>query len=348
MEWNNILRELNYYLANLYITDFNHHTKLRLIKLVGLPAHLMEFPSPAVATWFYIMEFAEGRNKLLPLLELIASPEEGNGDDQFLQGAIAMLKAKKDVKSVTLDLSNWKGGNDLQLSREKIMGKKSTLLPIGFLENGTEAAKAVVRIVLGNTMATGFLIENSWLITNNHVLADMDAAESAIIEFGYQIKKGVRLSETKITELKAEYSCKLTPGLRESPLFETNKEEDWTLVKIDDPAITSYGSFKLSNTGVRAGDFVNIIQHPLGGPKQIGIYNNIVQYADQDIVQYLTDTNDGSSGSPVLNSDWEVVAVHHGGGWLMDKASGQNVKRNQGTNIERLKDTIKKFTEKLV
>lgn len=98
MEWNNILRELNYYLANLYITDFNHHTKLRLIKLVGLPAHLMEFPSPAVATWFYIMEFAEGRNKLLPLLELIASPEEGNGDDQFLQGAIAKRK-----KAYTLD-----------------------------------------------------------------------------------------------------------------------------------------------------------------------------------------------------------------------------------------------------
>jgi V8-like Glu-specific endopeptidase len=33
-------------------------------------------------------------------------------------------------------------------------------------------------------------------------------------------------------------------------------------------------------------------------------------------VQYTTDTLPGSSGSPVFNDNWEVVALHHAGGPL--------------------------------
>lgn len=36
--------------------------------------------------------------------------------------------------------------------------------------------------------------------------------------------------------------------------------------------------------------------------------------SNERVVQYLTDTLKGSSGSPVFNSDWEVVALPHSGG----------------------------------
>jgi endonuclease G, mitochondrial len=58
---------------------------------------------------------------------------------------------------------------------------------------------------------------------------------------------------------------------------------------------------------------VSIIQHPNGEPKQLAIRENRVVDILPDFVHYQTDTAPGSSGSPVLNDQWEVVALHHSG-----------------------------------
>jgi hypothetical protein len=63
-------------------------------------------------------------------------------------------------------------------------------------------------------------------------------------------------------------------------------------------------------------DFVSIIQHPQGGPKKIAFTDNKVSAVFDDLVQYSTDTEPGSSGSPVFNQDWEIVGLHHRGGGL--------------------------------
>jgi endonuclease G len=57
---------------------------------------------------------------------------------------------------------------------------------------------------------------------------------------------------------------------------------------------------------------VNIIQHPPGGPKRIAFRNNLVTGADEIAVRYFTDTDSGSSGSPVCDDTWRVVALHRG------------------------------------
>lgn len=78
---------------------------------------------------------------------------------------------------------------------------------------------------------------------------------------------------------------------------------------------------------------MNIIQHPGGGPKQIGLYHNTVVFAGEGRVQYLTDTLPGSSGAPVFNDTWQVVALHHSGGMLREPGTKRSFYRNEGIAI---------------
>ena len=53
---------------------------------------------------------------------------------------------------------------------------------------------------------------------------------------------------------------------------------------------------------------------PGGGPLRYAIRNNFFVGLGQRPYQmrYLTDTLKGSSGAPVLDDSWQVVAIHHG------------------------------------
>jgi len=57
---------------------------------------------------------------------------------------------------------------------------------------------------------------------------------------------------------------------------------------------------------------VNIVQHPRGDPKRVAFRNNLVSGADATCIRYFTDTDAGSSGSPVCDDRWQVVAIHRG------------------------------------
>ena len=63
---------------------------------------------------------------------------------------------------------------------------------------------------------------------------------------------------------------------------------------------------------VLLGQPVNILQHPDGRPREIAVRNNLLLSVDDDLtLTYGTDTERGSSGSPVLSDRWELVALHH-------------------------------------
>ena len=60
--------------------------------------------------------------------------------------------------------------------------------------------------------------------------------------------------------------------------------------------------------------------------------NNFVAYADANVVQYTTSTLPGSSGSPVLDDEYKVVAIDHSGGMLVEAGTKQPYLRNAGTS----------------
>src|SRR5205814_4157357 len=98
-------------------------------------------------------------------------------------------------------------------------------------------------------------------------------------------------------------------------------ELDFTLVALEETSETGSGTRAFGHKPlvavadeVLAGECVTIIQHPKGDPKQIALRENEVLHLpgnEDAFLHYQTDTHPGSSGSPVFNDNWEVVALHH-------------------------------------
>lgn len=159
------------------------------------------------------------------------------------------------------------------------------------------------------------MISPSLIMTNNHVLDSTSRAGNAVVEFNYQLGIDGR-------ELPA-MRFRLRPDL----FFSTSPEEelDLTVVAVSDVADAS-SSTQLSTFGfnplsasegeILAGESVTVIQHPGGDLKQIALRENrVLRFPNTEdrFLYYETDTTPGSSGAPVFNDQWEVVALHHSG-----------------------------------
>lgn len=122
-------------------------------------------------------------------------------------------------------------------------------------------------------------------------------------------------------------------------LFYTNAELDFTVVQLEQPP--DFGVLTLQPVQVRKDARVAIIQHPGGHLKQIAMQNNFVAYADAREVQYTTSTLPGSSGAPVFQDNFTVVAIHHSGGMLLEPGTRTYYLRNAGTSMIAVLDDLK-------
>ena len=195
---------------------------------------------------------------------------------------------------------------------ERILGTND-LMGIFFFELGLRISRSIGRIsVRGATGAllgygTGFLVSPRLLITNNHVLGSAGEASHSLVEFNYQIGLMGQISPSRFFPLVPQ------------DFFLTNAELDYTLVAVRDQqpeaALASFGWNRLIGETGKAiiGESLNIIQHPNGEPKQVALRANELIDVLDDFLHYKTDTAPGSSGSPVFNDQWEVVALHHSG-----------------------------------
>lgn len=201
---------------------------------------------------------------------------------------------------------------------ERILGR-SDLTSINFLDRGRRAATAVCRIKLpgegGAAYGTGFLVGARLLMTNHHVIASPGEAGQAEAEFGYEHDlDGVLVPPVQFNLLPDE-------------LFYTNPDLDVTFVAVapfaeNSTPLERFGRLPLLPVSGKAvpGEWVSIIQHPGGQPKQIAIRSSEVLELDpkkvpninlDSFIHYSTDTEPGSSGAPVFNDQWQVVAIHH-------------------------------------
>ena len=189
----------------------------------------------------------------------------------------------------------------------------SNLLPATFLIQGAKVTNSVGRVVLrtGHSQVvgfgTGFMVSRMLLLTNNHVLESREMAEQSVVQFNYY------------EQIDGSITNPIQFQLDPNQFFVTNTELDFTLVAISKPdnvpdsQKTSWIPLIRESGKALVGEQVNIIQHPNGKPMQLVLHDNTIIDVFDDFLHYRADTQPGSSGSPVLNNNWQVAALHHSG-----------------------------------
>lgn len=200
-----------------------------------------------------------------------------------------------------------------KLGHEALIGQSNDLLSIEYLEFGIYAARSVGRIehTDGFTFGTGFLVGQNLAMTNQHVLPTPEEARDHFFELGAEANRVGNRTPTKI--------CAFDP----ERFFWSDEALDIALVAVtdEDPDFIRLANFGwhalIEQQGkIKKGDPVAIIQHPLGRNKALAVHNNHFLHIENGgnadaFCWYSGDTQQGSSGSPVFNRNWEVVAVHH-------------------------------------
>ena len=218
---------------------------------------------------------------------------------------------------------------------EKILGVNN-LKQIAWIEQGVKSSRAVCRVLTPEGLGTGFLIAPQWVMTNNHVIDSPELAKSAKIEFNYQYQFAVdgKLADTVRYDLDP------------ASFFRTSTQFDYTIVAVKpDPAkppADTWGTLHLNpNADPVSTEHVVIVQHPNGGPKQIVLTANAVLQVKPPHLHYSTYTMPGSSGSPVFNDLWQVIAIHHAAGPQIKSSSGTRYS-NEGVLMSAIKPELGK------
>ena len=211
---------------------------------------------------------------------------------------------------------------------EKIIGPQSNILKINWLEKALQASKAVCRVVCASgEMGTGLLTRDGYLFTSNHVIPSTAIAATARVEFNYELDTAGNVRARTVYQLEATDFATSPPDQLDFTRVRVRDREDaplrqWGFVEFEPEALPVVG------------EAVTIIQHPKGEDKQIALHANEVLSVWNQYVFYTTDTEPGSSGSPVFNKDWRVVGIHHAGqtdqGGLQINARGDRRKANRG------------------
>jgi hypothetical protein len=192
-----------------------------------------------------------------------------------------------------------------------------------FVEGAQTAARHVARLIVprifngvrkpGVGLGTGWLVAPTLLLTNHHVVRSREPEEVVDI-----LDTDFAAQGSKIEAWFDYHGEKETPPTTVSTeVLASSKRLDYALLRLKDAAdmqtrgcMTIVPRDRMLSRGAR----LNIVQCPGGGPLRFAIRNNFFigkgDHAFQ--VRYLTDTREGSSGSPVMNDQWQVVAIHRG------------------------------------
>lgn len=198
---------------------------------------------------------------------------------------------------------------------ERAIGKNDSVYT-NFIDLIINAKKKVGRIVVKEGQqqlgyATGFMVSENLMLTNWHVFKTKNRVGSSTVQFNYELN------------LRGDHQEPITFKLDPETFFFSFKDLDYCLVAVEMRDLSSrhslseFGFLSLDPTlgkiGTEKEERLNIIHHPSGDYKQLSIRENEFTKILPTSIWYKSDTAQGSSGSPVFNDQWQVVALHHMG-----------------------------------
>lgn len=216
------------------------------------------------------------------------------------------------------------------------------LLPCAFLRGATDSVRAVGRVKAAylrggvsesQASGTGWLVTPDLLMTCRHVVAPtrLDADTSAedevaptlVAEVTFDLDgPGAQGTTVPIQEIVAH-----DPGL------------DFALLRLAEPQPERpLPPWSKREVVIAPGTalYLNIVQHPNGSHKRIALRGNKARSATTEEIRYSTDTEPGSSGAPVCNDRWEVVALHQ------IARSYENTSFNVGIQLSAIREHLKR------
>ena len=200
----------------------------------------------------------------------------------------------------------------------------------GFLTRGAAAGKAVARLTVSPVedgqpqrradgqpanpfIGTGWLITPSLLVTNHHVV------NARAMRAGRTVEAAPADLRSQLSTARVEFDYDDVEDaagmvIEGTELVASSIDLDYAMLRLStdsgrDALCLHRGQITATLDDNMA---VNVIQHPNGKEKRVGLRNNIVLDTTAAVIRYFTDTRDGSSGSPVLTDEWRVCALHRG------------------------------------
>ena len=288
-----------------------------------------------------VIKEAEARNFVEDLISAVHSHQSGNSPTQAAleellkeieEGAgVASTGIKQGslfVKAYTDD-SDEKLGEALQ--REVRRGQPDAEVLV-FSKRLDRVTGAVCSIEWsGEHQGTGFLIGSRTLITNRHVIAAMEGepVEELSARFGFARGEGQIIHNGKRVPFGADWKIASRPhdltdtidGPDDAPEPENL---DYAIVRL---AHAPEGVIPVSLTDlgkVAKGNDVVLIQHPSGAPKKISFGRITAIAGENRRLRYDANTKPGSSGSPVIDHNGELIGLHHAGDPNFDQMAKYN------------------------
>lgn len=274
----------------------------------------------------------EPGRRLLPLLRGRLLRSEGGR--LVLSGGAAGDDGLRRLDEVRERLSDPASGLEKRFSNEQFRS-------IGWLREALVACRAVARIEtrLGDGVGTGFLLAGAALgaglpdrvvLTNAHVVPDvLQPADECYVTFRGNDDAGDRIRHRVRRVLWTSPVADLDATVLE--LFTVPDDSIPPLrVRSADPAAT-------------AGRRAYVIGYPRGVQDvAFSLHDTRVLDLDDRVVHYRSPTEEGSSGSPVFDSEWQVFALHHRGSREMLRLHRRagTYEANEGIRLDRIRAAI--------